>query len=56
MKRQWDAEELVENFTLLPSEMALLENKSEENRVEILLPSEILSDGSKISTRQAGSP
>ena len=33
MKRQWDTVELVENFTLLPSEMALLENKSEENRL-----------------------
>lgn len=33
MKRQWDAEELVENFTLLPTEMALLSNKSEENRL-----------------------
>jgi Domain of unknown function (DUF4158) len=33
LKRQWDAEELVENFTLLPSEMALLLNKSEENRL-----------------------
>lgn len=33
MKRQWDAEELVEHFTLLPEEMKLLENKSEENRL-----------------------
>lgn len=33
MKRQWDASELVENFTLLPNEMVLLENKSEENRL-----------------------
>lgn len=33
MKRQWDAEELVENFTLLPTEMALLSTKSEENRL-----------------------
>ena len=31
MKRQWDTVELVENFTLLPEEMALLENKTEEN-------------------------
>ncbi len=33
MKRQWDATELIENFTLLAEEMALLENKSEENRL-----------------------
>lgn len=31
MKRQWDATELVEHFTLMPEEMVLLENKSEEN-------------------------
>jgi TnpA family transposase len=31
LKRQWDTVELVENFTLLPEEMALLENKTEEN-------------------------
>ena len=33
MKRQWDTLELVEQFTLEPSEMVLLENKSEENRL-----------------------
>jgi hypothetical protein len=33
LKRQWDATELVEHFTLMPEEMALLENKSEENRL-----------------------
>ncbi|WP_148129298.1 DUF4158 domain-containing protein, partial [Dulcicalothrix desertica] len=33
MKRQWDATELVEHFTLIPEEVALLENKSEENRL-----------------------
>lgn len=33
MKRQWDAEELVENFTLEPSEIALLDHKSEVNRL-----------------------
>lgn len=31
MKRQWDATELVEHFTLMPEEMVLLENKSEDN-------------------------
>lgn len=33
MKRQWDATELVEHFTLTIDEVALLENKSEENRL-----------------------
>ena len=33
MKRQWDAEELIENFTLDPSEIALLDHKSEVNRL-----------------------
>jgi TnpA family transposase len=33
LKRQWDAQELVENFTLNPDEMALLENKGDENRL-----------------------
>ena len=33
MKRQWDAEELIENFTLTPEEIALLDNKSEVNRL-----------------------
>lgn len=33
MKRQWDATELVEHFTLLPEEMVLLEQKNEENRL-----------------------
>jgi hypothetical protein len=33
LKRQWDATELVEHFTLMPEEMALLESKSEENRL-----------------------
>ncbi|MGA7937808.1 MAG: Tn3 family transposase [Kovacikia sp.] len=33
MKRQWDAQELVENFTLNPDEMALLESKGDENRL-----------------------
>ncbi|WP_414589730.1 Tn3 family transposase [Scytonema sp. PCC 10023] len=33
MKRQWDAEELIENFTLEPSEIALLDHKSEVNRL-----------------------
>jgi hypothetical protein len=33
VKRQWDAEELIENFTLLPSEIALLDHKSEVNRL-----------------------
>lgn len=33
MKRQWDVEELVENFTLEPSEIGLLDNKSEVNRL-----------------------
>jgi hypothetical protein len=31
LKRQWDATELVEHFTLMPEEMVLLENKSEDN-------------------------
>ncbi len=33
MKRQWDAQELVESFTLNPDEMALLESKGDENRL-----------------------
>jgi hypothetical protein len=33
MKRQWQTEELVEQFTLLPDEMALLDNKVGVNRL-----------------------
>jgi len=33
LKRQWEAEELVENFTLLSEEIALLDYKSEVNRL-----------------------
>lgn len=33
MKRQWSAEELVEQFTLLPNELALLESKVGANRL-----------------------
>lgn len=33
MKRQWSVEELVEQFTLLPDEMALLETKAGVNQL-----------------------
>jgi len=33
MKRQWTPEELVEQFTLLPDEMALLETKVGVNQL-----------------------
>jgi hypothetical protein len=33
MKRQWQTEELVEQFTLLPDEMALLDNKVGVNQL-----------------------
>jgi hypothetical protein len=33
MKRQWNAEELVEHWTLLPSEQALLANKTGTTRL-----------------------
>ena len=33
MKRQWQTEELVEQFTLLPDEIALLDNKVGVNRL-----------------------
>ncbi len=33
MKRQWDSEELVEHFTLLPDERTLLEDKSAANQL-----------------------
>lgn len=37
MKRQWSPEELVEQFTLLPNETALLENKSGPNCLGLAL-------------------
>lgn len=37
MKRQWDSEELVEHFTLLPDESILLDNLSSSNRLGFAL-------------------
>ena len=37
MKRQWDSEELVEHFTLLPDESILLDNLSGSNRLGFAL-------------------
>jgi hypothetical protein len=33
LKRNWDVEELIEHFTLLPEEMQLVGNKSGETRI-----------------------
>jgi hypothetical protein len=37
MKRNWQPEELVECWTLLPDELALLANKSKHNRLGFAL-------------------
>jgi hypothetical protein len=54
MKRQWQTEELVEQFTLLPDEMALLDNKVGVNRLGESSPAQVLPTRSQISTFQAG--
>lgn len=33
MKRNWDLDELIEHFTILPNEMKLIENKTAETRI-----------------------
>lgn len=33
MKRNWELDELIEHFTILPNEMKLVENKSAENKI-----------------------
>ena len=38
MKRTWDIEELIEHFTLLPQDMDLLANKTENTFMELGSP------------------
>ncbi|WP_342414481.1 DUF4158 domain-containing protein [Paenibacillus sp. FSL R10-2782] len=33
MKRNWELDELIEHFTILPNEMKLIENKTGETRI-----------------------
>lgn len=33
MKRNWELEELIEHFTILPNEMSLIENKTGETKI-----------------------
>ncbi|MDP1512066.1 hypothetical protein Q8I65_17965 [Paenibacillus ottowii] len=33
MKRNWELDELIEHFTILPNEMRLIENKTGETRI-----------------------
>lgn len=33
MKRNWELDELIEHFTILPNEMRLIENKQSENKI-----------------------
>lgn len=54
MKRQWTPEELVEQFTLLPDEMALLETKVGANQLGASRVAQILSAGSPISSHPSG--
>jgi Transposase and inactivated derivatives, TnpA family len=37
MKRNWELEELIENFTIMPNEMALLGNKTGETRLGFMV-------------------
>jgi len=37
MKRNWQPEELVEHWTLLPDELALVANKTEQNKLGFAL-------------------
>ncbi len=37
MKKKWDLEELIEQFTILPFEMNLLSNKTPENRLAFVI-------------------
>jgi hypothetical protein len=38
MKRNWTTEELIEDWTLLPNELALLENKTGTTRLGYFAP------------------
>ena len=37
MKKSWELEELIEHFTIMPNEMALLGNKSGETRLGFMV-------------------